>query len=220
MTSFENRLPLAGGLALLLAACIPYKPTVSLEDSPQAIPVNVLVQTLRDATLPADREDPAEGGVSQTSLRMMEGEPGPLVTQAVFGGLHASGLFRSISRKEERPDLILSGTIRRFSGRVVLPAWVLTPVIGQIGHLVLGPTQEWIGEVDLEVTLSTPHGQVVGTYRGHAAYDELAEHDRRHWATPLYPAHQRLNEALTEAVRQVHDQMLADREKLVASTAR
>jgi hypothetical protein len=77
--------------------------------------------------------------------------------------------------------------------------------------------QEWQGAVDLELILARPNGQVVGIYRGHATYQEIADHDSRYWSMPLYPAHVRLNRAFTEAVQQIRDQILRDRDRLAAS---
>lgn len=56
--------------------------------------------------------------------------------------------------------------------------------------------------------------------RSAASYREVATHDHRYWATPLYPAHARLNQAFTEAIQQIRDQMLRDRDAIMAGMAR
>ncbi|MBM4123725.1 MAG: hypothetical protein FJ246_02025 [Nitrospira sp.] len=204
---------LVGCLALILAACIPYKPTLALEKSVHSIPVSVAVEMFRDASPPDDKEDLAEGTVSQT--KSMEGDLSALVTRAIVADFSAAAVFRSIGRHAAHPDLILSGTIRRFYGQATIPSWALIPGLGWAVSAFASPVQAWQGEVDLEVRLATPDGLVLGVYRGRAAYQEMAGHDSRYWSMPLYPAHVRLNRAFTEAVGQIRDQMVKDRELLL-----
>lgn len=202
--------------ALFLAACVPYKPMVSLENSPSTIPVKVSVQPLRDASPTEDKEPAARRNFSQTGLDSLEGDLGALVTQAILSDFRSTSVFQSIRTEQDHPDLILSGTIHRFYGQVSIPSWLLIPGIGWAAQIFWSPVQEWEGEVDLELTLTTPTGLVLGTYRGRAAYEEIAEYDSRYWASPLLPAHRRLNDAFTKAVRQIRDQMLRDRDRLMA----
>jgi hypothetical protein len=195
-----------------------YKPALSLEKSPHTIPASVAVLTLRDASPPDDKEDLAEGTVSQT--KSLEGALATMVTQAIIADFSATGVFRSIragraSQKDgDHPDLILSGTIHRFYGQATIPSWLMIPGVGWAVNAFASPAQEWQGAVDLELTVTRPDGQVIGSYRGHATYQEIAEHDSRYWSAPLYPAHARLNQAFTEAVQQIRDQILRDRDRL------
>ncbi len=129
----------------------------------------------------------------------------------------ATAVFQSIRKGEDHPDLILSGTIHRFYGQATIPSWLLIPGLGWAVNTFASPVQEWQGTVDLELTLARPNGQIVGTYRGHAVYQEIADHDSRYWSMPLYPAHVRLNRAFTEAVQQIREQILRDRDLLTAS---
>lgn len=205
--------PLVASISLL-SACMPYKPTLALEKSPHTIPASVSVQVLRDASPPDDKEDLAEGTVSQTGS--MEGDLSALVTQALVADFSATGIFRSIRKGGDHSDLILSGTIHRFYGQATIPSWLMIPGVGWAVNAFASPVQAWQGEVDLELTLARPNGQVVGTYRGQAAYQEIADHDSRYWSMPLYPAHVRLNRAFTEAVGQIRDHILRDRELLLA----
>ncbi|WP_447974824.1 hypothetical protein [Nitrospira sp. Kam-Ns4a] len=207
---------LAASLLLVLAACVPYRPTLHLDESPQTIPAEVYVETLSDATPPEDREAPDSHSLSQTSPDEIAGDLAALVTKAILSDFSASGVFRSVSSNRARADLIIGGTIRRFHGQVTLPSWLLIPGLSPASQMFWGLIQEWAGVVELELTVSTPDGRLLGTYRGASSYHEVARHDHRFWAMPLYPAHVRLNEAFTEAVRQIRDQMLGDRERLVS----
>lgn len=211
-------LPVAAG-ALFLAACaIPYKPTLKMEATFHTIPARVLVQPLRDDSPPDDKVSLADGVIAQTGA--MDGNLDALVTKAISADFSATAVFRSIGRSENRPDLVLSGTIRRFYGQATIPFWLLVPGVNWMVNAFASPVQEWQGEVDLEVTLAMPEGRVLGSYRGRSEYQELAERDSRFWAMPLYPAHARLNRAFTEAVEQIRDQMFGDREKLIAAIRR
>src|SRR3990167_4095440 len=119
---------LVGCVALLLSACMPYKPALALEKSPHTIPASVSVQLLRDASPPDDKEDLAEGTVSQTGS--MEGDLSALVTQALVADFSATGIFRSIRKGGDHSDLILSGTIHRFYGQATIPSWLMIPGVG------------------------------------------------------------------------------------------
>jgi hypothetical protein len=206
--------------ALFLAACVPYKPMLSLENSPHTIPVNVSVQPLRDASPPEDKEHAARRSFSQTGPDSLEGDLGALVTQAILADFRSTSVFRSIHMEQDHSDLVLGGTIHRFYGQVSIPSWLLIPGVGWAAQIFWSPVQEWEGEVDLELTLARPTGAVLGAYRGRVAYQEIADYDSRYWSSPHLPAHRRLNEAFTEAVHQIRDQMLRDGARLAAANGR
>lgn len=209
----------AGWLAGLLigsAACVPYKPTLKLAHTFQTIPAAVQVQPFRDATPPEDKEPASAWSLAQTSPRVMEGDLGALVTKALIADFSATSVFRAIHGHQSSPDLILSGTIRRFYGEVSLPSWLRLPGMSWMAHAYWVPFQEWEGEVELEISLATADGRLIGTYRGHADYAEVAAREGVYWSMPLYPAHVRLNRAFTEAVEQIRDHMFRDRALLLA----
>ncbi len=206
---------------LLLTACaIPYKPTLKMEATFNTIPAKVLVQPLLDASPPDDKQASTEASFSQTSPGMMEGDLGALITKALVADFSATGVFQTLHRNQTKPDLILSGTIHRFYGQVSLPSWLRIPWMSWASHAYWVPFQQWEGEVDLELVLSTPDGKVLGAYRGQADYSQLEGRDHHYWSMPLYPAHARLNRAFTEAVEQIRDQMFGDRAKLLAAIHR
>jgi hypothetical protein len=202
---------------LLLSACVSYKPTLFLEASPVTIPARILVQPLRDASPEDDKEHATARSFSQTSAESLEQDLSTLVTRAVIADFSATSVFQSVGGTERFPDLILSGTIHRFYGEVTLPAWAMIPGVGWAVSVFWSPVQERHGEVDLELTLASPEGRVLGRYRGCNKYGEIAGHEDRYWSMPVYPAHSRLNLSFTEAVRQIRDQILDDRERLLSS---
>jgi hypothetical protein len=207
---------LAAALLLPLAGCVPYTPTLYLEASPATIPVEVYVEELRDATPPEDREASSRASLAQTSASEMDGELAPLVTKAITADFSATGLFRSVASRPDRADLILRGTIRRFHGEVTLPPWMVLPGLSLAAQAFWGLAQQWEGDVELELVALSRDGHTLGAYRGLSRYEEVAAHDRHFWSMPFYPAHIRLNEAFTEAVRQIREQLLKDRERLAA----
>ncbi len=207
-------------LTVSLPGCLPYKPTLKLHHSPATIPARVFLEPLRDLTPPEDRDPASSQGLSQTSAGSMEGDLAPLVTRALLADFSATGVFHSFSTERSRADWILTGTIHRFHGEVSLPAWLLIPGLDLAVQALWGAVQEWEGVVELELTLSSPDGGQLGTYRGTARYDEVAHYDHHYWAMPLYPAHARLNRAFTDAVEQIRDQIFHDRERLLASLRR
>lgn len=206
---------------LLLTACaIPYKPTLKMEATFNTIPAKVLVRPLVDASPPDDKQNSSEAGLSQTGPGSMEGDLSVLVTKAIVADFSATGVFQTLHRNQQGPDLILSGTIHRFYGEVSTPSWLHVPWMSWAAHAYWVPFQQWEGEVDIELVLSTPDGKVLGAYRGQADYSQLEGRDHHYWSMPLYPAHARLNRAFTEAVEQIRDQIFGDRAKLLAAIQR
>jgi len=203
--------------SLLLSACVPYKPTLFLDDSPVTIPAKVQVRTLRDASPQDDKEHATTHSFSQTSVDSLDEELSTLVTRAILADFSATSVFKSIGGTERSPDLILSGTIHRFYGEVTLPSWAMIPGVAWAVSVFWSPVQERHGVVDLELTLSRPDGEILGRYRGCEQYGEVATHDHHYWSMPVYPAHRRLNQVFTNTVQQIRDQILDDREYLVAS---
>lgn len=212
---FRTPVILLTGFLWLCSACVQYKPTLKLEDSTKMIPARVYVQPLKDASPSEDKENAARHSLSQTSTDSMEGDLDVAVTRAILAGFSAASAFTSISDHPNGAELILSGMIYRFYGRISAPTWLLIPGIGLAVQAFWSPIQLWQGEVDLELTLASPNGHILGTYRGRARYEEIAHYDHHYWAMPLYPAHARLNDAFTEAVRIIREQMLQDRERLM-----
>jgi len=172
---------------LCLPACLPYKPTLKMEHTVRTIPATVLVRPFADASPPEDKQAVSEWSLAQTGAGVMEGDLGALVTKAVIADFSATAVFRSIHRNQAHPDLVLSGTIRRFFGEVSLPSWLRFPGMSWMAHAYWVPFQEWEGEVDLEVSLATPGGRVLATYRGRADYAEVATREGVYWSMPLYP---------------------------------
>ena len=206
--------------ALLLSACLAYKPTLFLDRSPATIPAKVLVQPLRDASPADDKEHAAAQSFSQTSRDSLEENLSTSVTRAILAEFSATSVFQSVGRTERNPDLILSGTIYRFYGEVTIPSWAMIPGVAWAVNVFWSPAQERHGEVDIELTLVTPEGEVLGRYRGCDTYEEIGGPEKRYWSMPVYPAHSRLNRSFTDVVRYIRNRMLEDRERLMAARAR
>ncbi|MDE3018612.1 MAG: hypothetical protein KGI53_06305 [Nitrospirota bacterium] len=207
--------------AVLLPACsVPYRPTLKMEAAIHTIPIKVLVRQLSDASPPDDKQASSEASLSQTSPGSMEGDLSALVTKALVADFSATGVFQTLHRNQPDPDLVLSGTIHRFYGQVSTPSWLHVSWMSWAAHAYWVPFQQWEGEVDLELVLSTPDGRVLGTYRGQADYSQIEDRHHHYWSMPLYPAHARLNRAFTDAVEQIRDQMFQDRDKLLAALHR
>jgi len=113
--------------------------------------------------------------------------------------------------RTDDPDLVLSGTIRRFGGwshlhplGILATAAIFPPLLGV-------PVYVSDTEVDLELTLARPDGAPVATY--------ASQQRRRKWSSlytnPLFGIGSKLNEDLSAAVADMRQQMLADRERLL-----
>src|SRR6185503_16486790 len=107
-----------GCAALVVSACVPYKPMLFLDPSPMTIPAKVRVETLRDTSPQDDKEHASSHSFSQTSADSLEEDLSTLVTRAIVADFSTTSVFRSVANTERSPDLILSGTIHRFYGEV------------------------------------------------------------------------------------------------------
>lgn len=65
------------------------------------------------------------------------------------------------------------------------------------------------GEVDLEVSIRRPNGTVLGTYSGRSQFSD--------WYTmynqPIYGVGTALNKAFNQAMQQIRDRILADKDR-------
>ena len=208
---------LGAGLLTLLNACSAtlYKPTLHLEDVRESLAVIVFQEPLRDLSPPDDHVPMSDHRVVITAPNRVEGELPILVARAIRSDFSATSVFSYFASVREQADLILTGTIYRFVGEVALPLWSLVPGLKAFVAQFFRATEQWQGEVNLELTLSTRDGRLVGVYHGQSRYQETASAGADAWSVPLYPAHARLNQAFTEVLVQIRTQLFQDRELIL-----
>jgi hypothetical protein len=127
------------------------------------------------------------------------------LTKEVIAELSARRVFRKVSTYDPASDFILTGRIERFFEQDRRKAWTLIPGVTDKAASLFGANPYTSdGGVNLTMTLREPTGEVVGSYVGHSKFNEdyTPNSERR-------PG-DRLNRALTEAVAQIRDEMLAD----------
>lgn len=203
-------LVLALTIALALSACtsISYKPALSLGPSPVKIPAKIRVETFVDRS-PAEDKTKRAGGSSATEPDSMAGDLGTEVTNAVIADFLANGVFAEVGRHVERPDAVMTGEIKRFYGRAGLNAagWITLP-ISPIWLLGI-PMQSSEGEVDLFVTIRRLDGTPLGTYSGRSQFsDWYTMYNQSVWGVGTA-----LNKAFTEAMQQIRNRILADKDR-------
>jgi hypothetical protein len=207
---------LRAGVILLLAmstvACqsLSYQPSAVVGISADRLPLRVEVHDLVDVTPPGDRSRTL-GGTAATASDTMVGELSTAVTDAILQNLRNDEVFEEIRRRCDDPDLVLTGTLRRFYGKSNLNA---------LGFVSLAYVPSWYlgipiytshGAVEIELALALPDGQRVGTYATSVDFSEWSSIYRQ----PLYGIGTRLNRAFSEAVRDLRVRMLADRAGLL-----
>lgn len=205
---------------MLLSACIatPYKPTLHLEDIRESLAVIVFQEPLRDLSPPDDHVPMSDHRVVITAPDRVEGELPALVARAIRSDFSATSVFSYFASTREQADLILTGTIYRFFGEIALPSWQLVPGMRTAVETLFSDGEQWQGEVNLELTLSTRDGRLVGIYHGRSRYQETASTGADAWSAPLYPAHARLNQAFTDVMVQIRTQLFQDRELILRHT--
>jgi len=127
------------------------------------------------------------------------------ITQQVTAELAAHRVFRKVSTYDPAPDLILTGRVDRFFEHDRRKLWAFLPYYSnKLASLFRVNSYKTNGEIHLTLTLLKPTGEVIGSYVGHASFDEDY--------TPNSDVHpgDRLNRALGQAVAQIRDEMFAD----------
>jgi hypothetical protein len=119
----------------------------------------------------------------------------------VIADFLANGVFAEVGKNIERPDVVITGEIKRFYGRAGLSSvgWITLP-INPIWLLGV-PMQSTAGEVDLEVSIHRLDGTLLGTYSGRSQFSD--------WYTmynnSIYGMGTALNRCFTQAMQQIRD---------------
>lgn len=201
-------------LCLALSGCLHAAPEPAAEQrSQQTIYAVVQIRPFQDASpsqdkaanLPLERVRPA------TSPEGTPSDVAQAVTQAVLVELRKHAAFEEVGLHPHNPDLVLSGTIYRFSEQVASPHWASIPVIGVLGKILGLNVEQVSSEVTLEMVVTKPRGEVMRRYRGRAAFEEKYSVYERIDPGSL------LNEALIEALAQIRRQLLQDRRQLMTN---
>lgn len=137
------------------------------------------------------------------------------VRNELMDAFDQAGVFSKVTSFDRNPDLVLTGRINSLYEHYRPRIWTRLPLpyAGKIAADILDwKTHATNGEADLTLFLLTRDGTVIGTYRGSSSFDENFN------PTGEVAPGQRLNRALTEAVRQIQEKMLSDsRLRTVAS---
>ncbi|HUE37587.1 MAG TPA: hypothetical protein VMO20_09365, partial [Candidatus Acidoferrum sp.] len=99
---------------------ISYKPEISLGESPRTIHASVKLNQFVDKC-PKDDESDQPLGISACAPGTLQGDLATDVTDAILTDFNNNQVFETIKKRYDtqdiQPDLILSGTINRFSGK-------------------------------------------------------------------------------------------------------
>jgi hypothetical protein len=192
--------------ALLAAGCggPEYKPDVSLAHQGPMIDATVEAHDLYAAPSLVSGKD-TFGLDAPKAKRLSPTQLTDRVGNELFAELERSGLFSRVTRFDPQPDLVLSGRINALYEQNRPHIWANVPYVGRVANLLKMKTHTTSGKADLTLFLLKPSGEVVGTYRGEASFDESFN------PTEEVPPGARLNRALSDAVRQIQEQILQDR---------
>jgi hypothetical protein len=199
---------LVGVLALLSGCAQHYTPKVDLSESPATIPIVVELHRFQEVS---ETKMPGQPyGLVASGIKIAEpGELAGPITDAVLEDLGKNHVFEHIDTFAEHPDVILTGTIRKFYETYRPKIWTRLPYAKVVAKLVEVDTHTATAEVDLDVILLGANGVRIGTYRGHATKtDDFVPNKQNEPGA-------RLNWTLSEAVHQVRQALIRD-EKLAS----
>ena len=206
----RHRMPclLMFGLLLAAAACskAEFVPDISL---PEARPIIDATAEFHDL-YPAPALISGKESFGLTGPDAKQVPPRELAHQVrdeLMDALQQAGVFSKITTFDQNPDLILTGRINSLYEHYRPRIWTRLPLpyAGKIAAGILDwKTHATNGEADLTLFLLTRDGKLLGTYRGSSSFDEHFN------PTGEVGPGERLNRALTEAVRQIQEKMLRD----------
>ena len=206
----RHRMPclLMFGLLLAAAACskAEFVPDISL---PEARPIIDATAEFHDL-YPAPALISGKESFGLTGPDAKQVPPRELAHQVrdeLMDALEQAGVFSKITTFDQNPDLILTGRINSLYEHYRPRIWTRLPLpyAGKIAAGILDwKTHATNGEADLTLFLLTRDGKLIGTYRGSSSFDEHFN------PTGEVGPGERLNRALTEAVRQIQEKMLRD----------
>jgi hypothetical protein len=189
---------------LLLPGCAKrYVPHLVLSTSAETIDATVEFHSLQVVrSIRSGHESFGVVGekVTPSSPRELTGE----VTAALMREMETNQVFRRLTTFDPKPDLVLSGRIDKFYEHYRPKWWSLVPRVSAFAWLFRLNTYISSGGVDLRMVLLKATGEVVGEYRGHTTFHE------DFGPTTEMPPGERLNQAFSQAVQQILDELFAD----------
>jgi hypothetical protein len=191
-------------LGMFLAGCTTrYTPTLDLEESPRTIPLTVEIHRFiesPDMKVPGRPYGVVASHVEPTILGQLAGP----ITDAVKDDFRNHHVVDEIETYIDHPDVILTGTIKKFYETYQPKVWAALPGAQAVAKVLQADTHTSKAEADLRIILLKPTGEVIGSYRGHGVTTDDFVPNEQH------PPGARLNWAFGEAMRQVREALLHD----------
>jgi hypothetical protein len=160
---------------------------------------------------PSDDRSSKIGGVSVAEAGTIEGDLATGVTNAILSDFRDNRVFDVIEKNLDNADLIMKGSIKRFSGKGGMNAlgWFTIPI--DIIWLFGLPIQTVESDVQIEMAVLRPDGTEISKYTGSSQYSEwFTIYSNVPLSTPKHT-----NDTFAKVVKQIRQQLIADESKLV-----
>lgn len=120
--------------------------------------------------------------------------------------LAAAGVFSRVTGFDPKPDLVVAGRIDAFHEEYRPRAWTYVPILDRqlVSKLLNLKSHTSAGEARLTLFILTPGGDLLGSYEGRSSFQENFN------PTEEVPPGARLNRALSDAVKDIQDQIVRD----------
>jgi len=120
--------------------------------------------------------------------------------------LAAAGVFSRVTAFDPKPDVVIVGRLDSFHEEYRPRAWNYVPFIYKqlVSEFLNLKSHTSNGEASLTLFVLAPNGNVIGSYAGRSAFDEQFN------PTNEVPPGARLNRALSDAVKNIQDQIVRD----------
>lgn len=180
-----------------LSGCVRYKAIIDLPDSRHVIEAKVQWRGL-------DNQTPQEERGREINPHWIEQDMAQVIGDAILQDFQEHSVFDRIRSQPEGALCILEGTLYRSMVRQI----GLIDAVSS--HGTVDAREAW---VDIQLRLLQVDGQIIGKY--HAQVNRLESPgigDSIAWE--FFPSEKTLNRALTEALRQLREKLLGDRERI------
>jgi len=201
---FAARLLTAVLVGALLPGCTAtrFVPQASSGPSPVTIAARVTV-------------DPFTAAAEAFDADVVPVDPATNVRDALISDFSTGQVFTDIGASLPNADLVLRGEVRALYGRygTTTAGWLslLTLWVAAYTGIPLNYSE---GAADLHVTIARPDGAVVGQYAGRSTFDRTYSINDDLSAGLSKVTQIGVDQALSQALEHIRDQILQDRERL------